>query len=94
MKREACNVKVITLRAFVLYCTRFALSFDKIGCTSAIQNKSLRPFVLYCTRFALSFDKKHYLDKLGFVKIRNKIATYYFPFLFFGFMFHFCTIAH
>ena len=41
---------------FILYCLRFALSFDKIGFISTIKIKIFY-FILYCLRFALSLQK-------------------------------------
>ena len=43
--------------AFVLYCAHFALTFYKLGCISAIQNRKPLAFVLYCAQFALTLHQ-------------------------------------
>ena len=42
------------LRAVLLHCIRFALSFHKTGGISAVQKEILTAFLLHCVRFALS----------------------------------------
>ena len=39
---------------FILLCVRFALTFHKLGCTSAKQNQKSPFFILLCVRFALT----------------------------------------
>ena len=47
------------LRLFILSCTHFTLSLDKIGGSSARKMQILRLFILSCTRFALSLQRKN-----------------------------------
>jgi len=48
---------------FILYCLRFALSLDKTGCTSTIQNKQTLWFVYFVLSSVCTIFAKKYTDK-------------------------------
>ena len=50
---KGCNLQFLSLQ--IVHCLRFALSLNKIGCTSTMKTKIV--FVLHCLRFALSLNK-------------------------------------
>lgn len=54
LKKKASAKQNESFQTFILFCTRLALSFHKIGCGSAKQNKSFQTFILLCTHLALS----------------------------------------
>ena len=50
------TTKIKKTAFFILQCTRLALSFNKTGGASAMQNQKTASFILQCTRLALSFN--------------------------------------